>query len=146
LNDSSEIVGILVVLRVDGEPSLFVLLAEDGAINRMGNGSVDDIERKMFIGQVTPDLFMQLRSRVTPGVVHFLGQRLAASQPKGQLCELTVMFTYADGREATSAWRYGSESQGPHPEVRDFVTAAVEVTEPWFQQQKQLGGRSISSA
>lgn len=144
MDSTDEIVGILVELRVDGIESLFVLLDSGGSINRMGNGTVDDIEREMFIGKVAPELFMQLRSQVTPGVVHFLGQRLAAPQPKGKLCELTVMLRYADGREATSAWRYGSESQGPHPEVRDFAIAALQVTESWFQQQKQMVGRTSS--
>jgi hypothetical protein len=41
-----------------------------------------------------------------------------------------------------SAWRYGSNSQGPHPEVRQFVVAMVQATEPWFQQQKKLTKRS----
>jgi hypothetical protein len=144
LDSSSEIVGILVELRVDGVESLFLLLDNVGGINRMGNGSVDDVAHKMFSGRVAPELFMQLRSQITPGVVHFLGQRLQAPQPKGKLCELTVMLRYADGREATSAWRYGSESQGPHPEVRDFVVAAVQVTEPWFEQQQQMVARTTS--
>jgi hypothetical protein len=51
------------------------------------------------------------------------------------------MLKYADGRLAKSGWRYGSESQGPHPEVCAFVAAAVEATEPWFQREKQRGRR-----
>jgi hypothetical protein len=146
MHSGDEIVGVLVVLLVGGERSLFVLLGKDGTINRMGSGSLDQIERQMFIGSAHPDLFTQLRSQVTPGVIHFLGQRLAAPQPKGKLCELTVMFKYADGHEAKSAWRYGSESQGPHPEVRAFVAAAVQATEPWFQRQKDVTQRSVARA
>lgn len=136
--NTSQVVAILVRLAVAGEQSLFVVLGSDGSINRMGNGSADDIERQLFIGKVAPDLFMQLLARVTPGVVHFLGQGLAVPHPKGKPCELIVLFKYADGREAVSGWRYGSESQGPHPEVCDFVAAAVELTEPWFQAQKRM--------
>lgn len=133
-----EITRIIVVLLVDGEQSLFVLLGADGTINRMGNGSVEDIERQLFIGVVDPRLFLGLRSRLGPGVVYWLGQRLAAPQPKGKLCELTVSFGYADGREASMGWRYGSDSQGPHPDVCEFVSAAVEATEPWFESQKAM--------
>jgi hypothetical protein len=142
MRNDDEIVGLTVVLLIGGEQSLFILLGSDGSINRMGNGSVDHLERQMFIGKVDPDLFLQLRSRVTPGVLYFLGQRLEAPQPKGKLCELTVGFKYADGREATTAWRYGSESQGPHPEVGAFVVAAAQATDPWFEQQKEMARRN----
>lgn len=138
MHSDDEIVGIIVELHVGEELSLFILLGKDGTINRMGNGSVDDIERQLFIGKISPDLFLRVRARVTAGVIHFLGQQLAAPRPKGKLCELAVVFTYADGRDATTAWRYGSESQGPHPEVREFVMAAMEATEPWFEQQKEM--------
>ena len=140
--ESPDIAAVMVVLLVDGEQSLFILLSQDGAINRMGTGSTDQIERQLFIGKVGPDLFEQLRSQVTPGVVYFLGQRLAAPEPRGKLCELSVLFKYADGRESVSVWRYGSESQGPHPEVRSFVVNAIRVTEPWFQQQKEMVRRN----
>ena len=138
MGDGNEIAAIMVVLLVDGEQSLFIMLSEDGSINRMGNGSIDQIEHQMFIGRVGPDLFKHLRSQVTAGVVYFLGQRLAAPEPKGKLCELRVIFKYSDGREAGQTWSYGSESQGPHPEVCAFVAAAARLTEPWFQQQKQI--------
>jgi hypothetical protein len=134
--EEEEIGLIFVSLEIGGDQSLFILLGTDGLINRKGNGSVDHIERAMFIGKVPPDLFLQLRSRITPGVIYFLGQRLAAPKPKGKLCELNVGFKYVDGREAVSGWRYGSESQGPHPEVCEFVRAAVEITEPWFQRER----------
>ena len=142
MGDLNEIAVILVILVVDGERSLFIMLSEDGSINRMGNGSIDQVEQQMFIGSVGPDLFKQLRSQVTAGVVYFLGQRLAAPEPKGKLCELSVIFKYADGREAKSVWRYGSESQGPHPEVCTFVGTAARVTEPWFQEQKEMVRRN----
>ena len=142
MGGENEIAAFIIVLLVDGEHSLFILLAEDGSINRIGNGSIDQIERDMFIGKVGSGLFKQLRSQVTAGVVYFLGQRLAAPEPKGKLCELSVLFKYADGRTAESVWRYGSESQGPHPEVCAFVAAAARVTEPWFQQQKEMVRRN----
>jgi hypothetical protein len=146
MDEGNDIAVIMVVLLVDGEQSLFIMLSEDGTINRMGNGSIDQIERQMFIGRLDSGVFRQLRSQVTDGVVYFLGQRLAAPEPKGKLCELSVLFKYADGREAKSVWRYGSESQGPHPEVCTFVVAAAQVTEPWFQQQKEMVRRNAGKA
>jgi hypothetical protein len=138
---ADEMVGIMVVLHVGGQQALFAVLGSDGSINRMGSGLVDASDRKMFIGKVSPELFQQLRSKITPGVIHFLGQHLAAPNPIGKPCELTVGIKYASGREAASAWRYGSESQGPHPEVVAFVKETLRITEPWFQQQKATVAR-----
>ena len=133
-----DVVGIMVVLQLGGQQALFALLGSDGVVNRMGSGLVDASDREMFIGKADADLFQQLRSKITPGVIHFLGQRLAAPNPIGKPCELTVGLKYADGREAVSAWRYGSESQGPHPEVVNFVKETLRITEPWFRRQKAM--------
>jgi hypothetical protein len=135
---TDEVIGIMVVLVVGGQQALFALLGSDGSIHRMGSGLVDASDRDMFIGKAPPELFQELRSKITPGVIHFLGQRLAAPNPVGKPCELTVGIQYASGREAASAWQYGSESQGPHPEVVDFVKETLRITEPWFEQQKVM--------
>jgi hypothetical protein len=52
-----------------------------------------------------------------------------------------VGFQRADGQELMTKWRYGSESQGPPPEVCQFVVDAVEATDPWFEQQKAMARR-----
>ena len=51
--DSGEIAAILVTLRVNEEESLFVLVAADGSINRLGTGSVNNTDRDLFIGKTT---------------------------------------------------------------------------------------------
>jgi hypothetical protein len=136
MQDDHDIVAILVALHIGEQQSLFALLSADGCINRMGSGTVDEIDRDLYMGQVPPGLFEQLRAKVTPGVVHFLGRQLEAPDPRGKLCKLQVGFQYATGREDFSIWRYGSDSLGPHPEICAFVEAAVRLTEPWYQAQK----------
>ena len=135
---TEEVVLILVVLDVGGQQALFVLLDSEGTANRMGSGLVDASDRTMFIGKADSELFQQLRSKITPGMIPFLGRNLAAPSPIGKPCELTIGLKYANGREAASAWRYGSDSQGPHPEVVEFVKEALRITEPWFQRQKAI--------
>jgi hypothetical protein len=58
------------------------------------------------------------------------------------VCELTVGFKKAGGEELMTAWQYGSESQGPPPEICNFVIAAVEATTPWYEQQKAMVRRA----
>jgi hypothetical protein len=138
MNDRNTIQGILVTLDIGGEPSLFIMLASDGTINRMGTGMVDNAERDLFIGKVGPGLFEQLRARVTPELLGWCGQRLADPQPQGAVCDLSIGFQQADGQERVTGWRYGSQSQGPPPEVCQFVRDAVEATDSWFEQQKAM--------
>jgi hypothetical protein len=129
--------GIMVTLHIADQQALFIMLASEGTINRMGTGSVSNIERDLFIGRTTPELFEGLRQRVGADLLRWIGQ-YGDPSPRGKLCRLTVGFQHDDGSEAMSHWQYGAESQGPPPVVRDFVIAAVRTTDPWFQQQKQM--------
>jgi hypothetical protein len=131
--------GILVKLDIADEQALFIMLASDGTANRMGTGAVGNAEKELFIGRTSPELFQRLRRQVGADLLQWVGG-FAHPSPQGELCRLTVGFMYEDGREAISRWQYGTESQGPPRAVADFVVAAVQITEPWFQEQKQMAG------
>jgi hypothetical protein len=138
---ADEFHGIMVTLLVGGEQSLFLMLGADGSINRVGTGAVDNADREMFIGRTDPALFRELRERITPELLAWCGRSLADPEPKGQVCELTVGFKRASGQELVTDWRYGSGSQGPPPEVGQFVVASVRATDPWFAQQQAMSRR-----
>src|SRR5258705_7694801 len=57
---------IFVELEIDGKQSLAVLLVDDGLVNRLGTGAVDNTERDLFIGRANESLFAQLRDKVQP--------------------------------------------------------------------------------
>jgi len=133
--------GILVTLLVGGEQVLFIMLGSDGSINRLGTGSVSNTERDMFIGQTSPEVFEQLRGKITEELLRWGGQSRSAPEKRGKVCKLTRGFKEAEGQELMTGWQYGSESQGPPPEVSDFVVAAVEATTPWYEQQKAMVSR-----
>ncbi|HJZ90444.1 MAG TPA: hypothetical protein VKE40_06195 [Gemmataceae bacterium] len=99
---------------------------------------MDNTERDMFIGRTDPGLFRGLREQITPELLAWCGQSRADPEPKGKVCELTVGFKRASGEELFTGWRYGSESMGPPPEVGQFVVAAVQATDPWFDQQRAI--------
>jgi hypothetical protein len=136
--DRADIHGMMVTLHIGGKQALFIMLGSDGSINRVGTGSVNNSEQDMFIGRTDTALFQQLRGQVTDELLGWCGRQLADPEPQGQMCELTVGFKLADGQELLTAWRYGSESQGPPPEVGQFVIAAVHATDPWFDRQRAM--------
>jgi hypothetical protein len=111
MTTQSPIKVIMVTLHVADEQALFIMLAADGAINRMGTGSVRNTERDLFIGLTSTELFETLRPRVGADLLRWIGQN-ADPSPRGKLCRLSIGFQHADGTEAMSHWQYGAESQG----------------------------------
>lgn len=131
------VTGVFITLTVEDEQALFILLSGDGTVNRAGTGATDNTENDLFIGRTSPEMFEALKSRIRPETLQWNGG-YAAPDPKGQTCELTVGFMYDDGSESGCRFRYGSESQGPPRELCELVRAAVEITNPWYEEQKRM--------
>ena len=129
--------GILILLEVGGREALLIRLGADGGIHRLGSGSIETMERDRFIGITDPETFHQLLSKATPALMEWCGQSRSHPSPRGDLCELVISFKRADGEESKMAWRYGSHSKWPPPEVLEFVAAAVEATRPWYENEKR---------
>ena len=138
MHQVDEIHELMVTLLVGGEQVLFVMLASDGSMNRLGTGALNNTERDMFIGRTTPEAFQRLRDNISNELLAWCGQSLSAPEKVGKVCELTVGFKKSNGEELVSVWRYGSESQGPPPVIGNFVVASVQATEPWYEKQKAM--------
>ena len=130
-----DVTGLAVTLKVEEDLSLLVLLAADGSINRLGTGTVNNIEKEMFMGIADPKLFETIRRHINSDVLRWIGVR-ADQAPKGKLCELTIYLFLSNKEERAIYFRYGSESIGPPPEVSRLVLAAIEITNPWHEQFK----------
>jgi len=131
------ITGISVTLDVEEKHSLFILLAADGSINRLGTGTADNTENHLFIGKTKPAIFESVRSHVTPEMWDVMGRAFWDKNPLGPSCKLTILFHFKDGKSNGFEFRYGAESEGPPREVADFVRAAVSATDPWYEDFKQ---------
>jgi hypothetical protein len=132
----TSIVGILVTLHVGESQALYIMLSADGAIHRMGSGAESGSEKDLFIGKASGDLFSGLRRCLTPALLQWLGE-FSDPHPQGKACRLTIGFRQDDGTVLTSQWQYGTGSQGPPPEVCDFVRAALYATQPWYEEQQK---------
>ncbi len=144
--ETQPITGMLVMLEVGGRQALLIRLGGDGSIHRLGSGSLDRIERDRFIGTTTPEPFRDLSAKITPQLLQWCGQSRSHPAPRGEACELVVAFKQADGEEQMMAWQYGSLSKWPPPEICEFVAAAVEATEPWYEDQKKVLGQRTRRA
>ena len=127
---------IWMTIKVEGRNTLFLTLASDGLVNRLGTGGVNNTENDMFIGKTNGPLFLQLRSRIDTRWLPQMGAGYTLPEQKGKECELTVGFKFQDGKETCVIFNYGSESQGPPGDIVQFVIDAVALTTPWYEQEK----------
>lgn len=139
----SDINSVHVTLEKGGKQALFILLAADGSINRRGTGSVNNTDNDLFIGVTQEPLFKQLLTHLDDAMLDHMGG-YDVPERRGVPCKLSSGLAFSNGGENGFGFRYGSESEGPPHEIIEFVTAAVQLTDPWFQQQKQMVAKSAS--
>lgn len=134
----SEFDKALVTLKINNDTALFILLAEDGTVNRMGDGSLTNTDREMFIGLNREPLFARFIARITPEMLQHQGAYELPNR-QGADCELTLLLGYR-GSERSAGFKfiYGSESQGPAREIGELVRYAAELTTPWHEEQKRI--------
>jgi hypothetical protein len=122
-------------IEYEGRPVLVVLLARDGSINRMGNGTVNpEVDDTWYIGKVEEPLFDQLMMVVPNDILEYAGAYDPADR-RGIECKCTIMFGHEDGRATQFEISYGSESEGPPLELQTIIRRAVELTDPWWKAQ-----------
>jgi len=139
----SDIEAVHVTLKIAGKQALFILLTADGTINRLGTGSVKNQDNDLFIGVTQEPLFKRLLANLNDEMLHHLGGYDVPEQ-LGVPCELSIGLSFAGDDENGFGFRYGSESQGPPREIVQFVTVAVQITDPWFHEQKRMVGNTPS--
>jgi len=130
-----DVTGLAITLKVEDDLSLLVLLAADGSINRLGTGTINNTEKEMFIGVADPKLFETIRPHIDSDLMRWIGGR-ADQAPRGKICELTIYLFLPNKEERAIYFKYGSESIGPPPEVSRLVLAAIEITNPWYEEFK----------
>ncbi len=135
---------VIISLEADANVALFILLGSDGTVNRMGTGAPDNIEKAMYVGHTTDRLFTQLMAQVDERLLAH-GGRYVLPNPQGTLCTLKMLFQLhktPQGPEIIGfEFVYGADSEGPPAQVSDLIIAAVEMTDPWFEEQKRIAGK-----
>jgi hypothetical protein len=128
---------LLVEMKIAEQQSLLILLHKDGTINRMGNGTTQ-IDKNFFIGITeTVGMLQELVGLITTDFEAALNKVFDLPEKKGDVCSLEIVM--ADEKETKGIkFIYGIKSVGPPQEIKDFVLRAIELTNPWFQQQQKI--------
>lgn len=136
-----QVEGISISLYVDEKQSLFLMLASDGTINRMGTGAIDNQEHGLFIGRTDPSIFARVRALFTDELLQHMGGYNLPEQ-KGASCKLTIALKFADGSNNGFQFLYGAESEGPPTEIADIVRAALHESDEWYQKFKRNAAKA----
>ena len=138
---SKEISAICITIEVEKESVLFILLTEDGTINRSGTGYEHNTENDLFIGITDKSLFFKLRELITDQMLTNMGG-YDVPDKKGKNCKLNIALSFEGGHDNGFGFIYGSESQGPPKDICEIVEKAINITDPWYKKQKMMVKKS----
>ena len=123
-------------LNIENEPSLMILLHKDGTINRKGRGT-DETDENFYMGIQNDNLISELTKSLTPDFQSLLNKVYDYPDKKGKFCMLEI--TLSDGKETKGVrYTYGSESMGPPIPIANYVNKAIELTNPWYNEQVKM--------
>lgn len=128
--------GVSITLHTAGEQRLFIQITADGPdrsaanVKRMGNGTVDDQDRELYIGRTDEPMLTDVLVFLDDEMLKYCGGYDVPNR-RGVECVLRIEFLFADGTTNGFGVRYGSQSDGPPRELTKFVQHAVETTNRW---------------
>ena len=140
----SEIELLTITLEIGDKRSLFILLAKDGSINRLGTGTIDNQENDLYIGITEDLLFEHTITYLTDDMLPYMGS-YDIPDKKGLPCRLSIGLLFDYGEENGFEFSYASESEGPPDEIAELLLAAIQITEPWYQSQKERSSKNDDS-
>ncbi len=136
--DKKNINAVFVDLKINDQQALYVMLASDGSVQRMGRGTIDNTEIEMFTGTSADQLFASLMLDVDDSILQYAGSYHDRSFDGGE-CQLKLLFQSNDDSTGFE-FVYGTNSQGPPTEICDFIITCVDLTDPWYERQlSQIG-------
>ncbi len=142
---SSEIDALSITLEIDKKTALYLMLAADGTINRMGSGTREDRGGHLLIGKIESEIFKEVRAQVNDAMLASLGQGFGHQNPRGALCRLSLTFQFKDGISNGLGFEYGSESGGAPTDIAEYVTTAVRRTDAWYENFKRNAAKEQQS-
>ena len=134
-----QLYAFLIELHVNQMPALVLGLSSDGAINRVGNGTWSSIGNRIqhgIIDQTNEPFFQRTTELLDRTWLNWGGVHTRFHQ-SGPACVLRLSFFCRSLAPIVLEFRYGGLSSGPPPEIRRFFIGAVEITQPWYDEENR---------
>ncbi|WP_269526835.1 hypothetical protein [Coraliomargarita parva] len=136
LKKKSEVDLVSITLEVESEAWLFILLARDGTINRMGDGANSPKKESVYIGITEEKLFEAFMENVDEQMLSHPGA-YDHKEKEGKACSVKIIFSDQNEEKKSGFYfGYGSDSAGPPQPIPSLIMKAIEITDPWHQEQK----------
>jgi len=132
---------ISIALDVEDKRALFILLASDGTINRMGTGALENAEHGLYIGRTSTAMFEKVRSFLNDTLLEHMGS-YDLKDKQGAQCRLNIGLQFADGTENGFLFLYGADSMGPPTPIADLVKEAIRATDSWYENFKRTAAKA----
>lgn len=137
-------VGEIIAAAIDwyvGDDNVFTLILKpDGSLMRMGNGRPAWEDRDLYVGQAPQPLLPGVLANLSPDLLTLDGG-YQIDPVEGVLCRLILRFWSESDANAVEL-RYGAISGGLPHEIPQYLSGAIEHTEPWYQAQRTVAGKS----
>ena len=117
--------------QVANASQLHLIIRRNGSISRRGDGEQPD--GPIAMGRIEGEVFTSLVDSLPEEVWSEPG-RYELSRQGGDPFLLSVGLT-GEGLDTGLAFQYDSEGVGPPEELIEFVEAALDATEEWYQDQ-----------
>jgi hypothetical protein len=139
-----ELAAFMIEMSIDGAPALVLVLSADGAVNRGGSGKAGPVEKDVFIEQTDGTFFREVVTAFDPSWLDKAGiYALPGRVGPRHILKLSLLCI---GRPpVVLAFDYRLDS-GPPPAIQAFIQRALEVTQPWYDRQRQAVARFDASA
>ena len=136
LKKKNEVDLVSITLEVEDETWLFILLARDGTINRMGDGANSPEKESVYIGLTTEKLFEKFMANIDEAMLSHPGA-YDHNEKEGKNCSVKIIFSdQKEEKQAGFYFGYGSDSAGPPQPIPSLILNAIEITDPWHLEQK----------
>ncbi|MEM8901690.1 MAG: hypothetical protein AAGC85_26515 [Bacteroidota bacterium] len=124
---------IHIQLSINEQDLLRIMLSTSGAINRMGDGSLEDSSPAFFMGRTEEPFYEELMEAFSEDWLVNTG-RYEFEDRTGDTAHFSITLS-SEAEETGFAFTYGTTSQGPPEELVEWVSLAVELTQEWFEEQ-----------
>jgi hypothetical protein len=131
----------MIELSIDDSPALFLALSADGTVNRAGNGKASPGEKDVYIARTDGSLFREMAGLVDSSWLGLAGVYEIPGQV-GPYHQLRLSLLCADRPPVALGFAYRVDTSPP-PEFATFVQRAIEVTQPWYDNQRQIVAASV---
>jgi hypothetical protein len=135
--EAQNFLGTTIDVDISNQNCLAIVLAKDGAISRKGTAALDPADKDFFAGITKDPVFDSLINRLSNELVEYSNTTSPSCDTTKPTCTARISF---GNHQLAKSFEYcvnGTFNDLPEP-IKNYITNAIRVTEPWYQNQRKL--------